>query len=121
MKAWQLSEEQMSKIANYINTINEENMQIMLFPHIDNGILLGVSVRFHIANASTKITEEKEASIREKIIKTSHCRLVPEQNGLLKYGILELKFCSISRFSDEWIVIDTLEYVANEMLDDLRS
>jgi len=118
MATWKLSEEQLDKIGKYTKTVNEHNRRVKFFPQITDGVLLGVDVRFG-APKSLRMTDSKELKERiyREIEERSRNRLIPDRGSAFERGVLELKYTSIYRRSDEQVVIEPLKFIADDMID----
>lgn len=118
MATWKLSKGQLNKIVEYTRAVNKHNPHVKLFPQITDGILLGIEVRFG-APKSLRETDSKELKekIYQEIAERSRHRLIPDQASAFEQGILELKYTSIHRQSDEWVVLEPLKFIANDMRD----
>lgn len=118
MATWNLTKGQIEKIAQYAGSVNKSNARVKMIPDIRSGILLGISVRFATPRSWREDTEKNrkiEKSIYDEIKERSHYRLLPEESNLIRRGVLELKYSSVFREANEWLVIETMKFIANEM------
>ena len=119
MATWKLTERQLEKITRYADSVNRSNAEVKLIPNIRSEALLGISVRFAVPKSWQEDTEENRKAaetVYREIEERSYHRLLPERSDLIQQGVLELKYSSICRDSNEWYVIEPMKFLANDMM-----
>lgn len=111
-----MTPEVIESLCAWMREENERNLYVKFFPRVEEGFLVSISVRFFVPNPRKNLNGEKKHMIMERIRQLSHGRLVPDDNGLFDYGILELKASYIHRYCRKNFMINTLSYIANEMI-----
>ena len=109
----------MADLYDYMRELTRSNAHVKFFPRMDSGYLVSISVRFFVPNPRKNYTPEKQEKIFEKIERLSHGRLVPEDNGLFKRGILELKANYLHKYCNRDLFLNTINYISEDMLADI--
>lgn len=117
---WKMTDEQLARIKQCAEDLNERNAHVKMVPNIQDDVLLSVSVRFLPPRSWSVVTPENaqlERWIYGRIEKYSHYRLFPDRNELFRKGILELKYNSVHRLADDRYVTEAMTFIAENLID----
>ena len=103
-----------SKINSLIERNNNCNDDLKVFVRVEEDRLLDISVRFALSDQDS-LTKEKEEKIYREIRELSNYHLIPEENDMLKYGILEIKVSYADRDFDSENIVRPLEFITGVM------
>ena len=104
-------------LEDFAKNNNCRNPHFKIFFRIEEDTLLGVSIRFFAGNGR-KFDSILESQFYDGIEETSRNRVFPERNRLLKNGIIELQVNYIHKYINGNLVIRTINYIKNVLLED---
>lgn len=111
---------QLLMIDKFIMHNNIVNESVKFFPRVEEATLISISVRFFPPDEKY-FTEEVEEKIFDEIKTLSHRRMFMEKNGLLRYGIMELRVSYVHQYCKVEDLINAMDFIANKMTEIIKS
>ena len=108
-----LNAEELHELTEWVRKHNGENHLMKFALEIQDGILLGIQVRFFTLRR--EIAKETEGEIYSAITILSHQRLFPERSGALKNGILKIDASYLNRRCSSTDIIRALIFIRDDM------
>ncbi len=108
-----MSLKELSKIKEFINDNNREKPNLKMYPRIEDGVLLGISVRFYFPKG---YSEGAEKVVFARIEELSKGVLIPNKSDLIWRGVLELNVNYVGQRLDSWSVRQALIFISEDMI-----